>query len=322
LINTTAAQQSPSRKAALVERTAPRGKPPDKDVDVNEEQKEARDGLVTSYKDAPTRTVSAGGVDFAYRELGPKADVPVIFLVHLAGVLDNWDPRVVDGIAAKHRVIAFDNRGVGASTGKTPDTIQAMAKDAVTFIRALGFDQVDLHGFSLGGMIAQVIAQDEPELVRKLILTGTGPAGGKGMKEVVWVAQVDTLRGLLSRQDPKQFLFFTRTANGKREGKAFLARLQERTVDRDTPISVSSYFAQLKACRHWGKEEPHDLSLIRHPVLLANGDNDRMLPTPNTLDMARRLPNNELVIYPDAGHGGIFQFHNQFVEKALESLAK
>src|SRR5215213_794208 len=314
-------EESEERKAALVERAAPRRNPQEKDTDVNEEQ-QARGGVVTSYKDAPTRTVSAGGVDFAYRELGPKAGVPLIFLVHLAGVLDHWDPRVVDGIAAKHRVIAFDNRGVGASTGKTPDTIQAMAKDAVTFIRALGFDQVDLHGFSMGGMIAQVIARDEPELVRKLILTGTGPAGGKGMKEVVWVAQVDTLRGLLSRQDPKQFLFFTRTANGKREGKAFLARLQERTIDRDTPTSLSSYFAQLKACRRWGKEEPHDLSLIRHPVLLANGDNDRMLPTPNTLDMARRLPNNELVIYPDAGHGGIFQFHEQFVEKALEFLAK
>jgi pimeloyl-ACP methyl ester carboxylesterase len=121
----------------------------------------------------------------------------------------------------------------------------------------------------MGGMIAQVIAQDEPALVRKLILTGTGPDGCKGIKDVVWVAQLDTLRGLLSRQDPKQFLFFTRTANGKREGKAFLARLQERTSDRDTPTTISSYFAQLKACRRWGKEEPHDLSHIRQPVLLA-----------------------------------------------------
>src|SRR5207237_10145559 len=123
-----------------------------------------------------------------------------------------------------------------------------MAEDAVTFIRALGFDQVDLHGFSMGGMIAQVIAEDEPELVRKLTLTGTGPAGGKGIKEVVWVAQLDTLRGLLSRQDPKQFLFFTRTANRKRAGKELLARLQERTADRDTPISIRSYLEQLKAC--------------------------------------------------------------------------
>ncbi len=292
-----------------------------KDTDMNDNGK-PQSGVIMSWRNAPTRTVAAGGVDYAYRELGPKVGVPVIFLVHLAGTLDNWDPRVVDGIAAKHRVIAFDNRGVGASTGKTPDTIQAMAKDAVAFIRALGFDQVDLHGFSMGGMIAQVIAEDEPELVRKLILTGTGPAGGKGIKEVVWVAQLDTLRGLLSRQDPKQFLFFTRTANGKRAGKEFLARLQERTADRDTPISIKSYFAQLRACRRWGKEEPHDLSLVRQPVLLANGDNDRMLPTPNTLDMARRLPNNDLVIYPDAGHAGIFQYHEQFVEKALDFLAK
>jgi len=175
--------------------------------------------VTTTYKHAQTKTVDVGGARFAYRQFGADTGVPVIFLVHLAGNLDNWDPRVVDGIAAKHRVITFDNRGVGASTGKTPATIQAMANDAVAFIRALGFDQVDLHGFSMGGMIAQVIAQDEPELVRKLILTGTGPAGGKGMKEVVWVAQVDTLRGLLSRQDPKQFLFFTRTANGKREAR-------------------------------------------------------------------------------------------------------
>src|SRR5438046_4943455 len=291
------------------------------DTDMNDNGK-PQSGATSSWRNAPTRTARAGGVDYADRELGPKAGVPVIFLVHLAGTLDNWDPRVVDGIAAKHRVIAFDNRGVGASTGKTPDSIQAMAKDAVTFIRALGFDQVDLHGFSMGGMIAQVIAQDEPELVRKLVLTGTGPAGGKGMKEVVWVAQLDTLRGLLSGQDPKQFLFFTRTANGKREGKAFLARLQERTIDRDTPTSVGSYFAQLKACRRWGKEEPHDLSKIAHPALLANGDHDRMLPTPNTLDMARPLPHTALVIYPDAGHGGIFQYHEQFVEKALEFLAK
>src|SRR5437899_6806290 len=291
------------------------------DTDMNDYGKPQSGGIM-SWRNAPTRTVAAGGVDYAYRELGPKAGVPVIFLVHLAGNRDNWDPRVVDGIAARHRVITFDNRGVGASTGNAPGTIQAMAKDTVTFIRALGFDQVDLHGFSMGGMIAQVIAQDEPGLVRKLILTGTGPAGGKGMKEVVWVAQLDTLRGLLSRQDPKQFLFFTRTANGKRAGKEFLARLEERTVDRDRPISIKSYFAQLRACRRWGKEKPHDLSLVRQPVLLANGDTDRMLPAPNTLDLARRLPNNELVIYPDAGHAGIFQFHEQFVERALEFLAK
>src|SRR5436190_21378312 len=121
-------------------------------------------GANTTWKSAPTHTINAGGVQFAYRELGPRTGVPVVFLTHLAAVLDNWDPRIVDGIAAEHRVITFDNRGVGASSGSTPKTIKEMASDAVTFIRALGLDQVDLFGFSMGGMIAQVIAQEEPGL--------------------------------------------------------------------------------------------------------------------------------------------------------------
>ncbi|MEH0474876.1 alpha/beta hydrolase [Streptomyces sp. B21-097] len=282
----------------------------------------ARGDVVTSYKDAPTRTVTGGGVTFAYRDLGPRTGVPVVFITHLAAVLDNWDPRVVDGFAAEHRVITFDNRGVGASSGSTPDTIQAMAKDAVTFIRALGLEQVDIHGFSLGGMIAQVIVQEEPQLVRKLILTGTGPAGGEGIKNVTRLSHLDTVRALFTLQDPKQFLFFTRTANGRRAGKEFLARLKERTKDRDKAISPTAYLTQLKAIHRWGLERPHDLSVIHQPVLVVNGDHDRMVPTPNSTDMARRLPNAELVIYPDAGHGGIFQFHREFVPTALEFLAR
>lgn len=281
-----------------------------------------QDVVSSSYQDAPTRTVSAGGVDFAYRELGPKTGVPVVFLTHLAAVLDNWDPRVVDGIAARHRVIAFDNRGVGASTGTTPKTIQAMAADAVTFLRALGLTKVDLLGFSMGGMIAQVIAQTDPDLVGKLIIAGTGPAGGAGITNVTRISHLDTVRALLTLQDPKQFLFFTRTPNGKRAGKEFLARLKERKNDRDKSISLPAYAAQLKAIHRWGLEKPSDLSVIRQPVLVANGDHDRMVPTENSHDLARRLPAGELVIYPDAGHGGIFQFHAQFVEKALEFLAR
>ncbi len=276
--------------------------------------------VVRSFKDAPTRTVSAGGVEFAYRELGPRTDVPVVFLTHLAAVLDNWDPRVVDGVAARHRVITFDNRGVGASSGSTPNTIEAMAKDAVAFIRALGLEQVDLLGFSMGGMIAQVIAADEPRLVRKVILAGTGPAGGEGITKVTRLSHLDTLRGLLSLQDPKQFLFFTRTPAGRRAGKEFLARLKERTENRDKAISPRSYLTQLKAIHRWGKQQPADLSAIRQPVLVANGESDRMVPTKNSFDLARRLPNADLVVYPDAGHGGIFQFHDQFVAKALAFL--
>ena len=276
--------------------------------------------LTTSYKNAPTRTVSAGGVEFAYRELGPKRGTPVIFLTHLAANLDNWDPRVVDGIAAKHHVITFDNRGVGASSGTVPDTVEAMAHDTLTFIRALGFEQVDILGFSMGGMIAQVIALQEPRLIRKLILTGTGPAGGEGIDKVTRISNLDVARALLTLRDPKTYLFFTRTDNGKRSAKQFLARLKERIEDRDKAMSLFGYRAQLKAIRRWGRATPADLSVIEQPVLVANGDNDRMVPTSNTVDLDRRLPNSELVIYPDAGHGGIFQNHREFVATALEFL--
>jgi pimeloyl-ACP methyl ester carboxylesterase len=274
----------------------------------------------TTWATAPTHILNAGGVRFAYRQLGPSTGVPVVFLTHLAAVLDNWDPRVVDGIAAKHRVIAFDNRGVGASSGSTPTTIEGMASDAVTFIRALGFDQVDLFGFSMGGMIAQVIAQQQPELVRRMIIAGTGPAGGEGIDKVTRISYVDIARGLLTRQDAKQFLFFTRTPNGRAAGKAFLARLQERTNDRDKAISVRSFRAQLKAIHRWGQQTPADLSSIRQPVLVLNGESDRMVPTSNTVDLDRRLPDSELVIYPDAGHGGVFQFHEDFVKRAVAFL--
>jgi pimeloyl-ACP methyl ester carboxylesterase len=274
----------------------------------------------TTWEDTPTQTINVGGVAFAYRQLGPDTGVPVVFLTHLAAVLDNWDPRVVDGIAAKHRVITFDNRGVGASSGSTPTTIQEMARDAVTFIRALGLDQVDLFGFSMGGMIAQVIAQEEPQLVRKMILAGTGPAGGEGIDKVTRISYLDTARGLLTRQDPKQFLFFTRTPNGRRAGKEFLARLAERTSDRDKAISVGSFRAQLKAIHRWGQQQPADLASIHQPVLAMNGESDKMVPSKNTVDLDQRLPNSQLVLYPDAGHGGVFQFHQDFVKRALAFL--
>ncbi|WP_369264821.1 alpha/beta fold hydrolase [Streptomyces sp. R35] len=277
----------------------------------------------SSYKHAPTRSVSVRGEDFVYRELGPEGGVPLILLVHLAGVLDNWDPRVVDGLATRRRVIAFDNRGVGGSTGSTPDTIEAMARDAVLFIRALGFDQVDLLGLSMGGFIAQVIAEEEPHLVRKVILAGTGPAGGPGIDKVPSLTLQATLKGALTRQDPKLSLFFTDTAGGRRAGRAFLERLKERTDSRDKDISLPSFRAQLKAIKRWGRQAPSDLSAIGLPVLVANGENDRMVPSQNTVDLAARLPRSELVpLFPDAGHGGIFQHHDEFVTRALGFLER
>jgi pimeloyl-ACP methyl ester carboxylesterase len=274
----------------------------------------------TLYKSAPTKSVSVGGTRFVYRELGIDSGVPVIFLNHLAANLDNWDPRVVDGIAAKHRVITFDNRGVGGSEGKTPDTVEAMAHDTVAFIRALGFDRVDLLGFSLGGMVSQVIAQQEPALVRKIILAGTGPAGGEGIIDVTKLTYLDTFHAYATFKDPKELLFFTRTAHGKSEARAFIKRLKERTIDRDKAMAIGAFRTQLKAIHAFGLEKPADLSRIQQPVLVANGDADRMVPSSNSYDLAQRLPNATLRIYPDAGHGGIFQAHERFVPEALEFL--
>ncbi len=278
--------------------------------------------VTSTFRDAPTKTIDVDGTPLAYRELGRPTGVPVIFLHHLGAVLDNWDPRAVDGIAAKRPVVTFDNRGVGASGGKTPTTIEGMARDAVAFIRALGYEQVDLFGFSMGGMVAQVIAQTDPQLVRKLVLAGTGPAGGRGIDKVTAITYLDLIRGGLTLKDPKTYLFFTRTANGKASARAYLARLKERTNDRDKAISIPAFRAQLKAIHRWGKQAPADLSRIDHPVLVMNGDHDRMVPTSNTVDMAGRFPNAELKIYPDAGHGGVFQYHDEFVAQVLDFLER
>jgi pimeloyl-ACP methyl ester carboxylesterase len=280
------------------------------------------DPTITSYAQAPTRTLSAGGVRYAYRELGPKGGIPLVFFVHLAATLDNWDPRIVDAIAEDHHVITFDNRGVGASSGAVPDSVEAMADDAHAFIRGLGFDTIDVFAFSLGGMVAQALVVKHPELVRKLILTGTGPAGGKDMDKVAGTTYYDILRATLTRSDPKEFLFFNRNATGKLAAKAFVKRLQERTVDRDAPISTKAFRTQLTAIKKWGRSAPVDLSKLTQPTLIANGDNDRMVPSVLSEDLHRRIPGSELVIYPDSGHGGIFQYHEQFTALAVGFLGR
>jgi len=277
-------------------------------------------GSSITWSNAPTQRIDVGGTKLVYRQLGPDTGVPVIFLNHLAAELDRWDPRVVDGIATRRRVIVFDNQGIGASEGKTPKSVEAMARDAVAFIRALGFAQVDLLGFSLGGFISQVIAQEEPQLVRKIILAGTGPAGGTGIDKVTSLTIRDMVKGVLTFRHPEYYLFFTETPNGRNAAREFLARLKERTENRDKPVWIAAFNAQLKAIQAWGRQRPADLSRIHHPVLVANGDHDRMVPSSNSVDLARRLPNAELVLYEDAGHGGVFQYHQAFVKKALEFL--
>ncbi|MDQ0118722.1 alpha/beta hydrolase [Pseudarthrobacter sp902506025] len=276
----------------------------------------------SSYAEAPTRSITAGGVTYAYRELGPTGGVPVVFFLHLAGNLDNWDPRIIDPIAKEHHVITFNNRGLGGTTGKVPATIEAMADDAAAFIHALGLDRVDVFAFSLGGMVAQALVGKHPSLVRKLILAGTGPRGGKGMDKVARVTYWDILRATLVRADPKEFLFFNRNSSGKRAAKEFIGRVQERSAGRDLPVRIQAFRTQLKAIRNWGRAEPADLSTITQPTLIANGDNDRMVPSVLSEDLHRRISGSELVMYPDSGHGSIFQFHEQFVPVAAKFLQR
>jgi pimeloyl-ACP methyl ester carboxylesterase len=279
------------------------------------------ESVIRSYALAPAKTITAGGVRFAYRELGPKGGIPVVFFVHLSGTLDNWDPRIVDAIAANRHVITFDQQGVGASSGRVPGTIEEAAEDAYAFIRALGHDRIDAFGFSMGGMIAQDLVLVHPELVRKLVLTGTGPRGGKDMDKVTRVTYGDILRSAIARSDPKEFLFFNRDRIGKAAGKAFVARLRERTADRDRPFKVTTLGTQLKAIQRFGRSAPSDLSTITQPTLIANGDNDRMVPSVLSHDLHRRIAGSELIIYPNSGHGAIFQYWEKFAPVAAAFLA-
>jgi pimeloyl-ACP methyl ester carboxylesterase len=274
-----------------------------------------------TWSDVPTQTVNVDGVPFSYRDLGPREGVPVVFLHHLMAVLDDWDPRVIDGIATERRVIAFDNRGVGGSGGKVPKTIDEMGSDAIAFIRALGLTQVDLLGFSLGGGVAQMVLLQAPELVRRAVLAGTGPKGGGGVDEVTKVAVAAYLKAAVTLKDPRTFLFFPRTREGKQAAADYFVRLKERTSDRDRRISLQARGAQLTAIRKAGESAPDDLSVITQPVFVVNGDHDLMVDSENSVDMADRIPNARLTIYPESGHGGVFQYHEQFVREVLEFLA-
>jgi pimeloyl-ACP methyl ester carboxylesterase len=273
-----------------------------------------------TWKGAPTRGIDVTGTRLAYRRLGTATGVPLVMLNHWGAVLDNFDPRIVDGLAATRPVIAVNYRGVGASGGDAPLTVAEMARDVIGLIRALGLGQVDLLGFSLGGFVAQDVVLKTPDLIRKLILTGTGPAGGEGIRDVGRVSGPLIAKAMLTLKDPKFYLFFTASKTSRRAASAFLTRLKERQVDRDKPITIAAFRRQLTAIEAWGKQAPQDLGAIRQPVLVANGDHDIMVPSGNSVDLAQRLPNAELVLYEDAGHGGIFQHHEAFVRTALAFL--
>ena len=273
----------------------------------------------TRWTSAPTRRIRVDGETIAYRDLGVDVGTPTVLLTHLGATLDEWDPRIVDALAAGRRVIAVDLPGVGGSTGRVPRTIKGMADAARAFISALGLTRIDLVGFSLGGFVAQQVALEAPS---RLVLTGTGPAGGRGINRPTGAAYVyiDMLRAVLARTDAKEFLFFPRKPEGKAAARDYLARIRERVMDRDTPMTLGAFRAQLVAIKDWGRQQPHDLSRITAPTLIANGDHDRMVPTSLSEDMHQRIPNSTVVIYPDAGHGGVFHRYQEFIPTLLAHL--
>lgn len=287
---------------------------------MNSMQTNSRPGSPMSFIDAANQSITVNDIPFAYRDSGPATGVPLVLFNHWGAVLDNFDPAIIDGLAQTRRVITTDYRGIGNSGGTAPLTVGEMADDAIQLIRALGLETVDVLGFSLGGFVAQDIALKAPDLVRRLILTGTGPAGGTGIDKVGTVSWPLILKGLLSLRDPKLYLFFTSSANGRRSASQYLRRLKARKKSRDKGPTPRAFLRQLRAITAWGKQPRQALGRLRTPTLIVNGDNDIMVPSVNSFELARLIPNAQLVIYEDAGHGGIFQHHADFVAKAQAFL--
>lgn len=263
---------------------------------------------------APTQYIEAGAIRFAYRRYGKETGIPLILFGHFRSSMENWDPRVTDGFAKDRPVIIFSNAGIGLTNGSTPDNVQEMAKDAIAFIDALGLDQVDLLGFSLGGFIAQEITLARPELVRYLVLAGTGPEGGKDMQTYIPdVTRVATNE--FPVMEDFLYLFFPANESSQKAGKEFWNRRTERKTDLDLPSSMAVMEAQAKAIGAWGipKDEFPKLAQIKHPVLITNGNNDIMVPTINSYILFQNIPNSKLILYPNSGHGFLFQYPDEFV---------
>jgi pimeloyl-ACP methyl ester carboxylesterase len=274
-----------------------------------------------SAASAPTRFVDAKGVRLAYRRIGAVDGVPLLFLQHFTGTMDSWDPSVVDGFAQGRPVILFDNAGVSRSGGTTPGTVDAMADHALAFVAALGLTRVDLLGFSLGGFVAQVMAARRPDLVRRIILAGTGPEGGEGIDDL---GTVIAQARLASPAEPRLHLFFEQTESSQRAGRAFIERQARRTTDRDPESTEQTVGAQLTAIVRWGAssgaEGAERLRSIAQPVLVVNGKSDIMVPTINSYALFQQLPAARLLLYSDSGHGPLFQYPEEFVREGLQFL--
>jgi pimeloyl-ACP methyl ester carboxylesterase len=273
------------------------------------------------HNTAPTQYVEANGIRYAYRRFGAGDRLPLVCLQHFRGGLDNWDRLVTDGLAENRSVILFNNAGIASSGGDPAATIEAMANHVIAFVDALDLKQIDLFGFSMGGFVAQNVVLARPKLVRRLILAGTGPEGGEGMVGYPELATRHATQELPTVDN--FYLFFFPTDSSQAAGRAYWKRRHERE-NQDTPSSLNAMAAQVKAIAAWGAVPARDryakLKNIELPVLVVNGKTDLMVPTVNSFILQQHLPDAELIIYPDSGHGAIFQFPARFVREATTFL--
>ena len=276
-----------------------------------------------SHQTAPTQFVEANGIRFAYRRFGDAAGVPLVFNQHFTGTMDHWDPAVIDGFARDREVILFNNAGVSSSSGEVPATFEKMGANAVAFIKALRLTKVDVLGFSIGGFVAQEITLQAPDLVRRLVLVGTGPRSGEGMATLTPEAQ--EIFGATYDEPDHLWLrvHFTRSEKSQAAGREFLKRFRLRAENRDPEVNEQVAPAQIEAISKWGapREKPFEyLKSIRQPTLVINGSNDVIIYTVNSLFLQQNLPNAELILYPDSNHGSQYQYPALFVADVTRFL--
>ncbi len=279
----------------------------------------------TTHQSAPTQYVEANGIRFAYRRFGNPEGVPLVMNIHFTGTMDHWDPAVTDGLAQGREVILFNNAGIASTSGSVPDSIEQMAANAAAFIEALGLRQVDVLGFSMGGLIAQELAISKPALVRRLILVGTGPRSGEAMASLTPEAQEIFGASYAQPDDLWLRVHFSPSAASQAAGRAFVERFRLRRENRDPEANDTVAPAQLAALAKWGaaRENPYDyLGALKQPTLVINGDNDVIIYSINSWILQQHIPNAQLIIYPDANHGSLYQYPQRFVRHVDQFLTE